>query len=135
MRITTVLVFHSLSDVVRLRCPTDVAFLGGFLLNNSSSRNYHDIYSVLDLINIKTTISTSALLRLALHTVAKISNCCFICYHHALPNLPQDTEEEFLFNPPGLSSFSSDAEPSITFREQQRSEIRAINVIVPISHT
>jgi len=40
-----------------------------------------------------------------------------------MSNLPQDTEE-FLFNP-GLSSFSSDAEPSITIREQ-RSKIRAI---------
>ena len=40
-----------------------------------------------------------------------------------MSNLPQDTEE-FLFNP-GLSSFSSDAEPSITSREQ-RSEIRAL---------
>ena len=40
-----------------------------------------------------------------------------------MSNLPQDTEE-FLFNP-DLSSFSSDAEPSITFREQ-RSKIQAI---------
>ena len=40
-----------------------------------------------------------------------------------MSNLPQDTEE-FLFNP-GLSSISSDAEPSITSREQ-RSEIRAL---------
>ena len=41
-----------------------------------------------------------------------------------MSNLPQDTEE-FLFNP-GLSSFSSDAEPSITSSREQRSEIRAL---------